>query len=95
MELIETDMSNIYDPGFKATIIRMLAGLEKSIQDIKEMLSAGIKDLKASQAEIKNAITKMWKQLDVMTTRMEEAEKIISDKEDKIMENNEAEKKER
>ena len=57
------------------------------------MLSAGIKDLKASQAEIKNAITKMWKQLDVMTTRMEEAEKIISDKEDKIMENNEAEKK--
>ena len=34
----------------------------------------------------------MWNQLDVMTMRMSKAEEQISDIEDKIMENNEAEK---
>jgi len=48
---------------------------------------AEIKDLKTSQAEIKNAITEMQNRLDVITTRMEEAEELIGDIEDKIMEN--------
>ena len=50
-----------------------------------------IKELKASQAKIKNAITKIQNQLDAMILRMDEAEAI--DTEDKIMENNDAEKK--
>ena len=31
-DLIETDISNMPDPEFKATIIRIVAGLEKSIE---------------------------------------------------------------
>ena len=40
----------------------------------KRYLTAEIKDLKSSQAEIKNAITEMHNQLDVMTARIEEIE---------------------
>ena len=47
------------DPQFKATIIRILAGLEKNIEDMSVSSTAEIKDLKINQAEIKNAITEM------------------------------------
>ena len=81
------------EPEFNAKIIRMiLVEPEKSIEDTRESLTTEIKDLKTSQAR-KNAITEMWNWLVVMSTRMEEAEEWISDIEDKIMENNEAEKK--
>ena len=48
--LIETDISNMLDTEFKATIIRILAGLEKSIEDTRESLTAETKGLKTSQA---------------------------------------------
>ena len=37
------------DGEFKATIIRILAGLEKSREDFREALSAEIKELKNNQ----------------------------------------------
>lgn len=80
-DLIETDTSNMPDPEFK-TISRILAGLEKSIGDTRESLTPEIKGVKTSQAEIKNTVTKMWNQLDVM----EEDEEWIGDTEDTIME---------
>ena len=58
-DLIKAVISNMLDPEFKATIIRTLAGLEKSIEDNKESLTAGMNDLKTSQAKMKNAITKI------------------------------------
>ena len=45
---IETDIRNMPDPEFKATIIR-LASLEESMEDPRESLTTEIKDLKASQ----------------------------------------------
>ena len=62
------------DPEFKTTIMRILAGLKKSIEDSGESLTSEIKDLKISYIKMKNAITKIQNQLDVMTIRMEEAE---------------------
>jgi len=50
--LIKTDKSNMPEPEFKAAIIRIQAGLEKSIEDTRESLSAEIKELKTSQTEI-------------------------------------------
>ena len=43
---IETDPSNMPHPGFKVTIIRLLAGLEESTEDIRESLTTVIKELK-------------------------------------------------
>ena len=58
------------------------------MEDIRETLTAETKELKNNQAEMKNAISEIWNLLDVMTTRMEEAEEWINDIEDRIMENN-------
>ena len=57
--LIETDTSDMTEPEFKTTFIRMLAGLGKSIENIKRSLTLEVKDLKISHAKIENAITEM------------------------------------
>ena len=44
---------------FKATTIRILAALEKSIDDARESLTTETEDLKTSQSKIKNTITEM------------------------------------
>ena len=78
------------EPEFRIiTIIIILAGVENRL----EFLSVEIKEIKASQDEIKNAITEMQSHMDATVTRINEAEQRISDTKDKIMENNEAEKK--
>ena len=59
-----------------------------------ESLSAEIKEVKASHDEIKNAITELQSQRRAMAARMDEADQRISNTEDKLMENNEAGKKE-
>lgn len=84
------------DPEFKAIIVRIQAGLKKSIEGIRETLTTEVKELKTNQAKMKNAITKIQNQLDIMTTRIEESEEWVSNIEDKILENNEvAQKRER
>ena len=52
-----------------------------------------IKEVKASQDEIKNVITELQSQMVATAARMDEAEQRISDKEDNLTENNETEKK--
>ena len=44
--LSKTDIGNMPDGEFKATIIRILTGLEKRIEDISEILTAEIKEVK-------------------------------------------------
>ena len=58
-DLIKTDVINMPEPEFKTRITKILGGFEKSIEDIRESISAEIKDLKSSPAKIKNAITEM------------------------------------
>ena len=78
------------EPEFIITIIRILAGVKNRL----ESLSAEIKEVKASQDEIKNAITELQSQVDAMAAaRVVEAEQRISDIDNKIIENNETEKK--
>ena len=52
-DLINTDISKMSELEFRIMIIRMLAGVEKSIEYTRESLSAEIKEIKSSQAEIK------------------------------------------
>ena len=46
---MKTDIRMMPEADFKITIIRILAGLEKSIEDTRESLTAEIKELKTSQ----------------------------------------------
>ena len=73
--------------------IRLIARLEKSIEDSRESIAAEIQDPRTSHDELRNAINEMQKKLDTVTVRTEETEEGIGEIEDKIMENNEAEKK--
>ena len=79
----------LFRSEFRITIIRILAGVENRL----ESLSAEIKQMKNSQNEIKNVITELQSWMDAAATRMDETKQIISDIENKVMENNEAGKK--
>ena len=52
-DLIERDINNMPDGEFKATVIRVLGGLQKSMEDIMGTLTTERKELK-TQAEMKN-----------------------------------------
>ena len=55
-ELIKTNLSNIAENEFKIIVIKLIAGLEKSIEDSRESITTEIKGLRNSQEELKNAI---------------------------------------
>ena len=92
-DLINANISKTSELEFKTTVIRILSGLEKSTEDMRECLTTEIKELESSQAEIKNAITEMQSQTEAIKMRKDKVQEGISDKEDKIMENNETKKK--
>ena len=50
---LRTDLSNISEQEFRITVVRILAGFEKGIENIREILAVWIKDLKTSQAKTK------------------------------------------
>ena len=87
-DLTNTDTSKISDPEFRITIIKILVGVGNRL----ESLSVEIKEVKASQDEIKNVITELQFQMDAAMARMHEAKQRISYIKDKLMENNKPEK---
>ena len=55
-DFIKMDISKMPELEFKTTI-QILAGLEKSKEDIREHLTGEIKELKSNQVKIQKAIT--------------------------------------
>ena len=86
-DLTNTDRSMMSEPEFRIMIIRILGRVENRL----ESLSAEIKEVK--NRKIKN-VTELQSWMDAAAARMDEAEQRISDTEDKLIENNEAGKKE-
>ena len=87
-DLSKMEVSNIPDREFKLMIIKILTGLEKGVQDISETLD---KEMKKNQSEMKNRINEMESTLDGIYTRLQEAEKRISDLQNRVMANKQAE----
>ena len=58
-ELIKNDLSNIADHEFRIIVIKLIAGLEKSIEDSRESIAVEIKGLRNSHEELKNAINEV------------------------------------
>ena len=54
-ELIKNDLSNITEQEFRKIVIKLIAGLEKSIEDSRESITTEIKGLRNSHEELKNA----------------------------------------
>ena len=53
-ELLKTDINNISEEEFRITVIRLIAGLEKRLQDRRKSIAAEIKDLRNSHDELRN-----------------------------------------
>ncbi|KAF0880766.1 LORF1 protein, partial [Crocuta crocuta] len=92
-ELLKTDISNITEQKFRTIIIKLIAGLEKSMEDIGETMATNNMELKNSYSELENGINEIHNQLEASNARIEEAERRISDLEDIIIEKEETEKK--
>ena len=90
-ELSKMDISNILDREFKAVIIRVLTRLEKRVEDMSEALNTEIK--KNSRDKGLNKQSK--EKFDGMNSNLEEVEEQISGLEDRVMESNQAEKREK
>ena len=52
-ELTKNDLSNVTENEFKMIVIKLIAGLEKSIEDSRESITTEIKGLTNSQEELK------------------------------------------
>ena len=78
------------EPEFRIIIIRILARVKNRL----ESLSSDIKETKASQNEIKNAITELQSRMTATVARMDEAEERTSNIKDTLMDINGAGKKE-
>ena len=92
-ELIKNDLSNTTEQEFRIIVIKLISGLEKSIEDSRESIATEIKGLRNSHEELKNAINEVQNKMEATTARIEEAEERIGELEDKIMGKEEAEKK--
>ena len=75
-ELIKNNLSNITEQEFRMIVIKLMAGLEKSIEDSRESLATEIKGLRNSHEELKNALNEMHNKMETTTARLEEAEEI-------------------
>ena len=92
-KLIKNDLTNITDHEFRLIVIKLIAGLEKTIEDSRETITTEIKGLRNSHGEPKNAINELQNKMEATTAQIEEAEERIGELEDKIMEKENAEKK--
>ena len=52
-KLIKNNLSNVTENEFKILVIKLMAGLEKSIEDNRESITTEIKGLRSSQEELK------------------------------------------
>ncbi|KAF0879853.1 LORF1 protein, partial [Crocuta crocuta] len=92
-ELHKTHLSSITEQNFRTIIVILIAGLAKSIEDLKETMATTNMENKNRHDEFKNAINEKHNNLEVSDARIEEAEKRISDLEDTIVEKQEVDKK--
>ncbi|KAF0878141.1 LORF1 protein, partial [Crocuta crocuta] len=92
-ELLKTDISNITEQEFRMIIIKLNAGLEKSMEDIRDTMATNNMELKNSYDEFKNVINEIHNKMEASNSRIEEAERRISDLENTIIEKEETEKK--
>ena len=59
--MIKTDINNVTKQEFRIIVIRLIAGLEKGIEDSKESIAEETKELKNSYDELRNVINEVQK----------------------------------
>ena len=89
-QLNEVDMGNLPEKEFRIMIVKILQDhrktMEAKIKKIQEMFNKELEELKNKQTEMNNTITEMKTTLEGISSRITEAEKWISDLEDRMVE---------
>ncbi|KAF0879974.1 LORF1 protein, partial [Crocuta crocuta] len=88
-ELLKTDISNITEQEFRTIVIKLIAGLEKSMEDIRETMATKTMELKNSCDEFKNAINEIHNKMEVSNAWIEEEERRMGELEGIITEKEE------
>ena len=84
-ELIKNDLGNIMEEEFRIILIKLITGLEKSIEDGKESIATEIKGRRNSHEELKSAINGVQNKMESAIAWNEEAEERMGELEDKII----------
>ncbi|KAF0877630.1 LITD1 protein, partial [Crocuta crocuta] len=92
-EQLKTDICKITEQEFRTIVIKLIAGLEKGMEDIRKTIATKTMELKNSCDELQNAINEMQNKTEASNAWIEEAKRRISDLEDTIIEKEVAEKK--
>lgn len=87
------EISNLPDKEFKVMIIRMLTELKRSMDERRENFKKNIFKKFKNQSELKNAITVMNNTSEGINSRIADAEKQISDMEDRVVKITQSKKK--
>ncbi|KAF0881169.1 LORF1 protein, partial [Crocuta crocuta] len=92
-ELLKTDISNITEKEFRTLVIKLIAGFEKSMEDVTEIIPTKTMEHKSSCDELENAINEIHNKSEASNAWIEDTERRINDLEDTIIEKEESEKK--
>ncbi|KAF0884319.1 LORF1 protein, partial [Crocuta crocuta] len=87
------DISKITEQEFRTIVIKLIAGLEKGMEDIREAIATKIIELQNSCDELKNTINEMYNKMEASNAQIEEVERRIGELVDTIIEKEEAKKK--
>ena len=74
-ELINKDLNNITESEFRILVIKLITGLENSIEDSRKSIATQIKGLRNSQKELKNAINELQNKMETTMAWTEKAER--------------------
>ena len=77
-ELIKNDLNNITESEFSIIVIKLIAGLEKNIEDSRESITTD-QGTKKQSGGTKNAINEVQNKMETTTAQIEEAEERIGD----------------
>uniref|UniRef100_A0A7N5P291 L1 transposable element RRM domain-containing protein n=1 Tax=Ailuropoda melanoleuca TaxID=9646 RepID=A0A7N5P291_AILME len=86
-ELIHMHVSQLSEMEFRATMVKMMSRLEKSInENVTENIESLRAEMRANLTEIKNSMSQMQSKLEALTARVTEAEERVSELEDGLVE---------
>ena len=82
-EIMDMDVTTLSEMEFRATMVRMMSTLEKSInENVTENIESLRAEMGVNLTEIKNSISQMQSKLEALMARVTEAEERISELED-------------
>ncbi|KAF0876762.1 LORF1 protein, partial [Crocuta crocuta] len=87
------DRNNINEQEFRTLVIKLIAGIEKAMEDIRQAIATKTMELKNSCDEFKNAINEVHNKMEMSNAWTEEGKRRIGELEDTIIEKEEAKEK--